>query len=206
MASAACNISPEAGVSAAEATSILDDVRHAMEWNPQGAHAAALRLVALLSPTAETASPGCRGGLAPWQLRRVDRYIRDRLEQPIRLQELAEQVSLSVGHFCRAFKASLGESPYAHIIELRLTLAKELMLTTRDSLSEIAFACGFANQAHLSKLFRDRVGEPPNAWRRRNLRDAPARPRGSRFPGMPVHASTVSLARAFDRCQKGQAA
>jgi AraC family transcriptional regulator len=192
--------------SSADAVSILEDVRHAIQWNPAGARAAALRLVALLTPPADAPSPGSRGGLAPWQLRRIERYIREHLEHPIRLEELAEQVSLSVSHFCRAFKESFGDTPHAHIIQMRLTFAKELMLATRDPLSEIALACGFANQAHLSKLFRHKVGETPNAWRRRNLTDAQAAPRGDRSPGARAEDPAVSLARSFGCRPKEQAA
>jgi AraC family transcriptional regulator len=138
----------------AEAVQLLDDVRHALERNPEGARAVALRLVALFSPPAEATSAGACGDLAPWQQRRIDRYVREHLEEPMRVEELASQISLSVSYFCRAFKASFGVTPHAYIIRLRLTLAQELMLSTGDPLSEIVFACGFANQAHLSKLFR----------------------------------------------------
>lgn len=40
------------------------------------------------------------------------------------------------------------------------------MLTTAESLSQIALASGFADQAHLSKQFRRMIGETPSAWRR----------------------------------------
>lgn len=206
MASVACNMPPDAGVSAAEAASILDDVRHAMERDPQEARAAALRLVALFTPPSEAASSVFRGGLAPWQRQRIDKYIREHLEQPMRLGQLAALVCLSVGHFSYAFKESFGDTPHAHIIHLRLTLAKQMMLATRDPLSGIALACGFADQAHFSRLFRQRVGEPPNAWRRRNLTDGPAMPTGGHFPGTPVQAETVSWTRAFVHRPKKRAA
>jgi AraC-like DNA-binding protein len=61
-----------------------------------------------------------------------------------------------------------------HIVRLRLERAKQLMLTTRDPLSDIALRCGLADQAHLSKLFRRWTGETPNAWRRRNFTDTRA--------------------------------
>jgi AraC-like DNA-binding protein len=101
----------------------------------------------------------------------VDCYLRDHLERPLQVQQLAQQVSLSVSHFCRAFKDSFGTTPHIHIIRLRLDRAKQLMLATQDPLSEIALRCGFADQAHLSKLFRRWMGETPNAWRRRNITD-----------------------------------
>jgi len=206
MASVACNMSPGAGVSAAEAASILDDVRHAMERDPQKAHVAALRLVALFTRPAKAASPVFRGGLAPGQRQRIDRYIREHLEQPMRLGELAAPVGLSAGHFSYAFKESFGDTPQAQIIQLTLTFARQLMLATRIPPSEIALACGFADQAHFSRLFRQRVGESPNAWRRRNFMDAPAMPTGSRFPGAPVQAANVAWARALDHRHETQAA
>jgi AraC-like DNA-binding protein len=152
-----------------------------MEQNPEDAHTVALRLVTLLTPPAGSASAGARRGLAPWQKSKVDRYLSEHLGRPLHIKEIANQVSLSVSHFCRAFKDSFGTTPHTHIIRLMLELAQELMLTTDDSLSHIALACGMADQAHLSKLFRRRVGETPGAWRLRNLTDAEAEARSRRL-------------------------
>jgi AraC family transcriptional regulator len=165
----------------AKAIEILDDVRRAMERNPESAHAAALRLVTLLTPSTQGASAGARGGLAPWQKRKVDRYLAENLGQTMYVEGLASHVSLSVSHFCRAFKESFGTTPHMHIIRLRLELAQRLMMTTEEPLSQIALACGMADQAHLSKLFRRGVGESPGAWRRRSLTDADAEARCRRL-------------------------
>jgi len=189
----------------AEAARLLDAVRHAMDANPEGARAAALRLVALFTPPAEATPETARGGLAPWQQRRVDRYAREHLEQSIRVEELAAHVSLSVSHFCRAFKESFGDTPHAYIIRLRLTLARELMLATPDPLSQIALSCGFANQAHLSKLFRRVVGEPPNTWRRRNLTGAPAELRNGHSLAAPRGAPGTSSRDRLGIRPEGQA-
>jgi AraC family transcriptional regulator len=163
----------------AKAIEILDDVRRAMERNPETAHAAAVRLVTLLAPSTQSAST--RGGLAPWQMRKVDRYVAENLEQTMYVEDLASHVSLSVSYFCRAFKESFGTTPHMHIVQLRLELAQRLMLTTEEPLSQIALACGLADQAHLSKLFRRGVGESPGAWRRRSLNDAEAEARCRRL-------------------------
>ncbi len=167
--------------SMADAVGMLDDVRRRIGRDPEGARAAALRLVTLLTSPGGEPVP-VRGGLAPWQKRKVDRYIQQRLERTLRVKELAEQVSLSVSHFCRAFKESFGASPHLHLTRLRVERAQRFMLTTQDPLSQIALACGMADQAHLSKLFRREVGEAPNTWRRRNRTGAEARgPRGRRI-------------------------
>jgi AraC family transcriptional regulator len=160
------------GGSSAEAAVLLDDVLDALERNPGGARATALWLVALLIPPAGAGSEGSRGGLAPRQKRKVERYLREHLGHPLPIKELAEQVPLSVSHFCRAFKESFGTTPHMHITRLRVELAQRLMLTTEDQLTHIALTCGLADQAHLSKLFRREVGETPSSWRRRNVVDA----------------------------------
>ena len=162
------------------AEDLLDDVRRAMERNPDATRAAVSRFVTFLRPPAAVEPASARGGLAPWQKRKVDRYLRENLDRTVRLNAVAEQVALSVSYFSRAFKESFGTTPHMHILRLRLELAQKLMLTTEEPLSQIAFACGLADQAHLSKLFRRLVGETPNAWRRRHLTDAQAEARSRR--------------------------
>ncbi len=153
---------------AAEVGRLLDDVRMALDYDLNTATRAAGRLAALLAsklPRDSGAAPA-RGGLAPWQMRKIRTYIEDRLEGPILINDLAKLVSLSSSHFCRAFKTSLGESPHAYIIKMRIERAQALMLTTSESLSQIAFACGLVDQAHLCRCFRQATGTTPGAWRR----------------------------------------
>ena len=113
----------------AQAAGLLGYTGRAIDRNPEGAHAAALRLVALLTPPTEV--EGAHGGLAPSQKRKVDRYVRENLARPLRIKELADQVQLSTSHFCRAFKESFGVAPHMHIIRLRVELAQRLMLRTK---------------------------------------------------------------------------
>ena len=152
-----------------EAARMLDDVRSAMMYGPAAARAAVSRLQALLAVSTEHDTADVRGNLVPWQKQRIDRYMRARLGQQLSVTELAAQVSLSVSHFCRAFKGSFGVPPHAHLIRLRIERAQRLMLGTQEPLSQIALACGLADQAHLSKLFRRAMHESPSTWRRRNL-------------------------------------
>ena len=137
--------------------------------------------VQVSNPAARTGPPlpgvgvATRGGLAPWQVRRVTEYIEEHLSSTIRLQDLAGIARLSHSHFCRAFKESLGHPAHAYVMRRRVNRAQGLMLTTSESLSQIAALCGMADQAHFCKLFRRLVGESPNAWRRAN-RQAQAAP------------------------------
>lgn len=110
-----------------------------------------------------------RGGLAPWQVRKVTNYVDANLDQTIRNEDLATIARLNASHFGRAFRNSFGEPPHEYVIRRRVERAQGLMLSTSAPLSAIALDCGLADQAHLSRLFRRVVGESPRAWRRARL-------------------------------------
>lgn len=107
-----------------------------------------------------------KGGLAPWQVRRVSDHIDQHLSGTIPVETLARVAQLSSGHFCRAFKISVGETAHNFVIRQRVRRAQTLMLTTNDNLSQIACACGLTDQAHLTRLFRRFTGKTPLTWRR----------------------------------------
>jgi len=122
---------------------------------------------ALLIPKALSGhAPTLRGGLAGWQKRRVLEHVDRYLESSLLADDLAAIVRLSTGHFSRAFKISMGETPHSYIIRCRIRRAQSLMLETNDTLSQIACACGLTDQAHLTRLFRRIVGTTPMLWRR----------------------------------------
>jgi AraC family transcriptional regulator len=104
--------------------------------------------------------------LLAWQIRLVESYIEEHIDQQILVANLSELLDLSVAHFSRAFRLACGEPPHAYIVRRRVELAAQLMLASRDPLSDIALKCGFHDQAHLSKQFRQLMGETPAAWRR----------------------------------------
>jgi len=107
-----------------------------------------------------------KGGLAPWQCKRVEELVEQRLEEPLRNDDLASAVRLSAGHFCTAFRQSFGMSPHAFLLTRRIERAKALMRAGGGSLAEIALDCGFSDQAHFSRIFRQISGSSPSAWRR----------------------------------------
>ncbi len=104
--------------------------------------------------------------LLAWQMRLVENYIEEHVDRPILVANLSALLDLSEAHFSRAFRLACGEPPHAYIVRRRVELAAQLMLASRAPLSEIALKCGFHDQAHLSKQFRQLTGETPAAWRR----------------------------------------
>src|SRR5690606_11322339 len=119
------------------------------------------RIAAILKPwhKPEThAREQMKGGLAPWQIRKVISYIEAHLDKPIRSGDLAALLNLSACHFSRAFRQSLGDSPIEYVIRRRVERAQGLMLSTGAPVSQIALDCGLADQAHFSRPFRRLVG------------------------------------------------
>lgn len=140
---------------------------------------------------AMTGAMKVRGGLAPWQVRRVAEHIDANLAASLRLGDLAKLVKLSHSHFCRAFKESFGQPAHSYVMNRRLEVAQGLMLTTTDPLSRIAATCGMADQAHFCKRFRRLVGEPPNAWRRARRGSVPRSDTNSIVGIQPVALQAV---------------
>jgi len=121
------------------------------------------------APARESAMEPVKGGLAPWQIRKVASHVDAHLGRPIRNEDLAAIARLNPSHFGRAFRTSFGEPPHEYVIRRRVERAQGLMLSTGASLSEIALDCGLADQSHLTRLFRRIVGESPSAWRRARI-------------------------------------
>lgn len=93
-------------------------------------------------------------------------YIDCHITGPVLVADLCALIERSEAHFSRSFKGTFGESPHAFVIQCRPELAARYMLQTDASLSHIALRCGFTDQAHLCKHFRQSTGQTPAAWRR----------------------------------------
>ncbi len=107
-----------------------------------------------------------RGGLAPWQERRAKEILIENLAGDVKLADLAGACRLSPSHFSQAFRRTVGCPPHKWLLKQRVERAKQLMVDTRQSLSEIALETGFADQSHLTRVFSQHLGESPAAWRR----------------------------------------
>jgi AraC-like DNA-binding protein len=106
------------------------------------------------------------GGLTVWQVRRILGFVDKHLHRSIRVDDLRRIVNLSASHFSRTFRRTFREAPQAYLIRRRVEHARHLMLISDMPLSEVAQACGFTDQAHFCRKFREIVGQSPAAWRR----------------------------------------
>jgi AraC family transcriptional regulator len=111
-------------------------------------------------------SPPIRGGLAAWQVRRAKQILSANLDGRVPLKEVAKECRLSVSHFSRAFCRTTGTAPHKWLLSHRVEVAKEKLRDGGLSLMDVASACGFADQSHLTRVFTRIVGVSPGAWRR----------------------------------------
>jgi AraC-like DNA-binding protein len=131
-----------------------------------------------------------RRGLDSRQLELVTATIAEKLGEPISVSMLSSIVGLSRSYFSHAFRRSVGLTPHAHVVRLRIDRAMTLMAHTKISLSEVALAVGFADQSHFSRAFRRLNGVTPAHWRRaHNGASVPPRDRiplsATRYDGSP---------------------
>ena len=110
--------------------------------------------------------PANRGGLAPWQQKRVAAYIEERVANDIPLATLAELARLSPYHFCRSFKRSFGMPPHRYHAIRRIERAKQLLADRQLSVTTIALDVGFSDTSRFSAAFHRLTGQTPSCYRR----------------------------------------
>ncbi|MGE3771583.1 MAG: helix-turn-helix domain-containing protein [Gammaproteobacteria bacterium] len=106
--------------------------------------------------------PGCLSAL---QRSRVVDYVDAHLDAALALQTLASITGLGLASFTRRFRASFGCAPHAWVMARRVERARRLLADPRRALKEIASDCGFADQAHMTRVFRAHLGATPGALR-----------------------------------------
>lgn len=107
------------------------------------------------------------GGLTVDQERLAKEWIEATLPVGTSLAELAGVCGLGVSRFVRAFGCSTGVSPYRWLIGRRVERTKTL-LGAAFPLADIALACGFADQSHMTRTFKRATGMAPRSWQLAN--------------------------------------
>jgi AraC family transcriptional regulator len=150
---------------------LLETARRELDGDRDAAKASLVTASSILQSEIERSSGanGSRpGALAGWQIARVRAFVEENLHSNIDTTDLSAVAQRSPAHFSRLFKQAFGEPPHAYVIKRRLERACHLMVTTSESLSEIALSAGFSDQSHLCRLFRRAFGQSPSIWRRQH--------------------------------------
>lgn len=96
---------------------------------------------------------------------RVIGFMKTHLEEPLNLDQLARVAAISKFHFERVFKGVTGTTPDDFLRCLRIQWAKELLLTSNASITNICMEVGYTSFGSFSKRFKAWVGVPPERFR-----------------------------------------
>ena len=109
------------------------------------------------------------GRLTQAQMNRVVSYVESCGNGRVTVAQMAAAVGLSESWFAAVFKKTTGQTPLQWNLARRIKIAKKMLIENRYPLTEIADRLGFSDQSHLTKAFRQVVGQTPAAWRRTHL-------------------------------------
>jgi AraC-like DNA-binding protein len=105
-------------------------------------------------------------GEAEQKVERLRRDIDGEPARPRALDLVARELGWTKPHLCRAFKRHTGATFTEYVQRQRITAALSRLRSTRDSVLEVALACGFNDQSYFNRSFRAVVGQSPSAYRR----------------------------------------
>jgi len=111
-------------------------------------------------------SAQARARLSPSRLGQVVAFIEASYAQPIQLQDLTTIACMSKDHFVKAFRNTVGQTPYRYLLDLRLSHASQMLRSRRElSIADIASLNGFRNPNHFSTAFSKAYKTSPKNYR-----------------------------------------
>lgn len=96
----------------------------------------------------------------------VYNYIRDNYKEHISLEDISDQVHMTVPAFCRYFKKNSRKTFTKFVNEYRIVHASKLLAETSMSITEVSFESGFNNFSHFNKRFKEFTGKSPSEYRK----------------------------------------
>jgi AraC-like DNA-binding protein len=95
-------------------------------------------------------------------------HLETHFHEALKLATLAGMAQMSKRSFLRAFHSSMGLTPIAYLIQLRVHHAAAQLRSTRDSVTEIAFRCGFSDSNYFTRQFGRIMGQSPRRYRQQH--------------------------------------
>jgi AraC-like DNA-binding protein len=108
-------------------------------------------------------SPGDNTGSI---IRKATIILRTNIDNDISIEQVAEQLNVSYSWFRKAFKNYTGLAPHRYLLQLRIEKAKMLLADHTVSIKEIAFLLNFESAFYFSRLFKEKTGLSPEAFRK----------------------------------------
>jgi AraC family transcriptional regulator len=115
--------------------------------------------------TCKFKAPGDACRLSDREIHRLEDYVDAHLHHSITLEDMAQALGMGVWTLNRHLQRTLNASAYAFVVERRIQRARQLLRAGDLSLKEIAAAAGFSDQAHMTRMFRAKLGTTPGQYR-----------------------------------------
>ncbi len=98
---------------------------------------------------------------------RAQGWLQSHMTKELRITELADMLAVSDRTLIRRFRSVLDQTPLAYLQDLRLEAARALLETSSHNVEEVAMQVGYSDTSSFSRLFRQRIGMSPGAYRSR---------------------------------------
>lgn len=149
--------------------SMLVEKAHA--WDPQARLALAAVLLYVMECARNEVSPGAAASQSQPRVRRAMLELKDFIDtnydQPIGYEDFQQVTHLSRAHLCHVFRQTIGRSPTAYLLDVRMDRACRLLRETTMPISEISRRVGISDPNYFARIFRQRMGVAPSQWSER---------------------------------------
>lgn len=99
------------------------------------------------------------------EIAKIVEYMHENFGNKLTVENMASFVNMSQSHFTRIFKKEMGKSPVDYLIGIRIDKAKQFLRNTNNSMTDIAYDCGFNSPSHFSSSFSNFTGLNPKDYK-----------------------------------------
>jgi len=93
-------------------------------------------------------------------------YINSNISYEITIEEICRAVHMSKYYFCRQFKKYTGMTVMNYVLKTRITLAKDMLINSENSITDVSTKCGFSSVSYFCRVFKEESGLPPLQFRK----------------------------------------
>lgn len=95
-------------------------------------------------------------------------YIQENCAEKLTLEQIAASADVSTRECLRTFQTMLKMTPFEYLIDCRVRRAADRLLSTSDSILDIALSCGFSSASYFCRIFKKTTGQSPSEYKRAN--------------------------------------
>lgn len=150
------------------ADQLVDELKQGGSDNLEAADCMARLMLIQVSRHLRRAQGGTKA-LGTSSMKRLNDYVLAHLGERILVADLARQVGMSIDRFAWTCKMQTGQSPHQYVLALRLQRARHLLRHSSVAIAEVASACGFSNQQHLTNAMHRHAGITPARYRKETV-------------------------------------